>query len=302
MGRTLLAALALALLVSGCGTSEDGETAAPSSPPAGATTVEETGTPATSPTSLPSPTAAATETASPSAAPTPTAAASPTVATTETQDGGDEAAGDGGGEGANESPGVAPATASKALRSWIAALAEGDTDAAWDLTAEASREAVGGREGFESLSSGLAEGWGAWASTDATYTETVVVSAGGDQLAVVAVSGTVTQEGMTERRASALPVPAIAGNHLVNPFVGAEGFAIEFEEPGDGTLAAYVPAATEVTFAIDGRAVDPETEGADGDRQRASILADLPPGEHVLAVIYQGPAGVGADALLFEIG
>ncbi|MBA2317996.1 MAG: hypothetical protein H0V93_09510 [Euzebyales bacterium] len=190
-------------------------------------------------------------------------------------------------------------------QAWVAAVAAGETDTAFELMGEASQEAVGGREGFEQLSSALSEGVAAFSrADDARWTETAAAPGGEESVVVVTVTATVTREGMTEYDAFALPVTTAGDRPQVEPFAAFDhpGGDIEWDvEAASGAYTAFVPATAEVTFAVDGDGLPPAgSEPADGDRQRATLAVDLEPGRHTVSVLWVTPAGLGADAIVID--
>lgn len=204
-------------------------------------------------------------------------------------------------------PSAAPAfeaAAEAAARRWIRAVAANDADVAWAGLAERSRDAVGGRAGFDRRFAELTEGWGAWSDApDASYRAVALVDSGTDgsgplpaelpRLGVVIISGRVSQEGATTFRTVSLPVRGTASEALVDPLVDT-GLGIEVQ-PVDGrrigratVLSAVAPAGARVWFVLDDRApAGPDnSEGADGDQQQASITPRpaLSPGQHSFTV------------------
>ena len=196
-------------------------------------------------------------------------------------------------------PGLPVEAADDTVRTWVAALAEGDLEAAWDLVAERSRAAIGGFEAFSDLRSALAEGFGAWAGADDDAFSVVPLDIGGDEtLAVVILHGTIAQEGPPAPAAHAVPVRITSEGGQVEPFLDLG--AVEHQPPpgtaipANPTLVALVPWLSDVHFVIDDRAVEiPATEDAPGDRQRASLELDeaLEPGPHSLTVVLTNPQG-----------
>lgn len=196
------------------------------------------------------------------------------------------------------------AAAEAAARRWIGAVAANDADVAWAGLAERSRDAVGGRAGFDARFAELAEGWGAWArASDVSYRAVALVDSGTDgggplpaelpRLGVVIISGRVSQEGTTTFRTVSLPVRGTASEALVDPLVDT-GLGIEVQ-PVDGrrigratVLSAVAPAGARVWFVLDDRApaAADNSEGADGDQQQASITPNpaLSPGQHSFTV------------------
>lgn len=207
-------------------------------------------------------------------------------------------------------PGVPVEAAGDTVRAWVAALAEGDLEAAWDLVAERSRAAIGGYEGFSDLQSALAEGFGAWAGADDDAFSVVTLETGGDDaLAVVILQGTIALEGPPAPAADAVAVRTTSEGSRVEPFLDLgpvehrppPGAAI----PADATLEALVPMLNDVHFVVDDRPVEiPLTEDAPGDRQLASLELDgsLEPGPHSLTVVLTNPQGeIASSTALYPV-
>ena len=308
----LLAALTAAALLAGCG-------AAASEPVVGPSPIDvatPTGRPSEARFASPSATAAPSATPAPDGEPAPSDAAAPagTAVPSGTSAPGTPAPPSTPPAPASPVPDgqPAPGTAEEAARVWVAALGAGDLDRAWAVLADASRQQVGGRPGFDAMASALAEGWGAWAfAPEVISSTTTLVSSGEGEAGTVTLAGTVSQEGTTERRGAVLGVRVLGGVAAVDPFTRPETSA-EIEAPANGAavpcdteLVAYVPAGTQVLqFSIDGFQMTPETEGADGDRQRASLeLEDgMAAGDHVLTVAYVDAAGrIGGEAVTFTV-
>lgn len=194
------------------------------------------------------------------------------------------------------------AEAEQAARGWVEAVGAGDFDRAWDLLAHQSREATGGRAGFDASRTALAEGWGAWAGVPGvSYRAVLLPGPASDppaeraRLAVVTLTGVVEQEGTTVFRALSMAVRGTAEEPRVDLFanVGIElhpGPDASGSAPiaGRTNLGAYTPAAAKVWFVLDDRApADPDdVEGADGDQQFATFTPTpaLTEGRHVLTV------------------
>ena len=211
------------------------------------------------------------------------------------------------------------ASAEAAARQWIRALAVGDDDAAWNLVAEASRSAIGGRSGFDARLAELAEGWGAWDGAASASYRTVSLMGDGDdgevpaalpRLGVVVVSGRVSQEGTATHRTMSLPVRGTSGKAQVDPLVEVN---IELH-PADGsrmspgrTLTAYTVAGAKIWFVIDDRApVGPDnSEGADGDQQKATLTPApaLSSGQHSFtAVVLTVDGRVASRSATYTVG
>lgn len=204
-------------------------------------------------------------------------------------------------------PGPAPnfeAAAELAAREWVAVAGDAG-DAAWDLLAEQSRESVGSRSRLFERRSELAEGWGAWAgATGVSYRTVTLVGdePGGDPLpaelprvAVVAITGRVTQEGTTAFRTTSLPVRGTEDRAQVDPFSDVN---IELDPdpafksdrvPGRTNLGAFTPGGARVWFVLDDR--DPvgpdDSQGADGDQQHVTFrtVPPLSSGQHSFTVV-----------------
>lgn len=201
---------------------------------------------------------------------------------------------------------VAPtfeAAAQQAARAWVDAIGAGNFDRAWDLLADQSREATGGRSGFDASRSALAEGWGAWAGVPGvSYRAVLLPGLGSDlpaelpRLAVVTLTGVVEQEGTTDFRAVSMAVRGTAQEPRVDLFAADVGIELHpgpdpsgsTPIPGGTNLGAYTPSAAKVWFVLDDRApADPgDVQGADGDQQFATFTPTpaLTEGRHVLTV------------------
>jgi hypothetical protein len=218
------------------------------------------------------------------------------------------------GEGTEDTPDTAPADeeAVETVQAWVAALAEGELEEAWELVAERSRVAIGGFEAFTELRSALAEGFGAWSSAGDDVFSAVPLDVGGDEaLSVVILRGPIAQEGTPAPAAASIPVRTTSEGSLVEPFLDLG--AVEHQPPpgtaipADPTLVAFVPALRDVRLVVDEREAEvPAIEGADGDQQRASLEPEVPlePGPHSLTVVLTTPEGEVATstALYFVEG
>jgi hypothetical protein len=110
-------------------------------------------------------------------------------------------------------PLVAPVVA------WLELVARGDVDAAWEAMAESSRLALGSKELFVSFATELEEGWGAWADAeDLSFRVGETVDHPLGTLTTVELSGTVSQEGMTEQRVAVIKVVTADGIPKASPF------------------------------------------------------------------------------------
>ena len=97
------------------------------------------------------------------------------------------------------------------VRAWMAALARGGSDAAWDLLTQPTKDGLG-RAAFEQMLPGLTETWGSWAASDAVEVHAHAYAPGpsvdyfGIPYCVVTVVGTPAGEGSRDRRARSIVV------------------------------------------------------------------------------------------------
>lgn len=152
---------------------------------------------------------------------------------------------------------VARDEAVEAFRAWVAALAEGTIDRAWELMAASSRRALGSRSTFEDMRSGLAEGWGSWVAV--RNAEYALESDDAGRTLLVA-EGDIRPEGHPEHREVGIPiVRSDDGAVLLSPFEEfgnvARGLEEEVEDAtdppvppgsGDGRRIVYANAAQRV--------------------------------------------------------
>ena len=209
-----------------------------------------------------------------------------------------------------ETSGVTVESADDTVRSWVTALAEGNLRAAWDLTAERSRVAIGGFDAFSDSGSALAEGYGAWAGAHDDAFSVVPLETGGDDvLSVVILQGAIAQEGPPAPAADAVPVRTTAEGNLVEPFLDLG--PVEHQPPtgtaisADSTLAALVPVLSDVHFVVDDRRVEiPPTEDAPGFQAQASVDLDgrVEPGPHSLTVVLTTAQGeIATSTALYRV-
>lgn len=141
------------------------------------------------------------------------------------------------------------AEAVTAFHQWVAALAEGRIDLAWDLMASSSQMAFGSYERFAEMRTGLAEGWGSWVVVEgASY------SLDEDQSGRVLLiaSGVIRPEGNPQHREVGVPLVIENGRLVVSPFEefgnvanGLQQAAAGVEQPpvpsesGDGRRVVY---------------------------------------------------------------
>lgn len=181
-----------------------------------------------------------------------------------------------------------PATdAADTAEAWVDALAGGDLDAAWELVGPASREEIGGRDGFERDRTALAEGWAAFGRADVDVR--VVGSAGGADLVVL--RGVVQREGTTEDAAGVLPVREAR----VEPFVYAGNVELPTEIGDDGLFDVFALVGRDVVTFVDGAEADlVEQAGADGDQTRWTFRAPSADAEVVVAAATDQEGGITA--------
>jgi len=213
---------------------------------------------------------------------------------------------------------------SAAVLAWVAALAEGDLDAAWDALGPASQQQWGSKAAFEQERSGLAEGYGAWAAATPDHVVVTSLLASGDgSVVVVTLVGEVQQEGTVQHRADSFPVRVVDGSAQLEPFAFAGEVEIVIPEPvpDGGTrpvvdgdeLIVVVPEGVEAPIVrlddgptlVCGEA--PGTELTDLDQapgQRCSFTPEggIPAGSRVLTVAFLSPDGsaISAESVLFE--
>lgn len=197
-----------------------------------------------------------------------------------------------------------------AAMAWIEAVAVGDLDTAAALMAPGSLAYVDEHGGLAAFSTDLVEGWGAW---------TRVVDRGlwavggqftdGAPATAVVLMGTISQEGMTERRAAALVMVEAHGGYLVDPFTtaGQVGFVVPRTDFVDRVAPGVpfelsMPEGSDVLAFLDesGPLATKAIAAGGGITVTASSDPAPQPGEHVLTVIHQTSDGhIGARATLF---
>ena len=199
-----------------------------------------------------------------------------------------------------------------AVSAWIDALANGDTDASWALVAPASQEVIGGRNGYDAIVSGLAEGFGAWTSaTDPNGEESpwVFVNEVDDQILVVTLAGTVTQEGVTAVRATSIPVVVLGDTVAVQPFLRLD--PVQWTDPAFTTEPWALAPRTEVIFTVPGappvvmaflNADEVDTSSEPGDGVSAVMSEPIEGleagGTYVFTVVLLDEEVIHADAVL----
>ncbi|MGH8914122.1 MAG: L,D-transpeptidase [Acidimicrobiia bacterium] len=121
---------------------------------------------------------------------------------------------------------------------WVAALAEGETERAWDLMAPSSQLAFGSYERFFEMRTGFAEGWGSWVAVeDPSYS--LEEDEAGRTLLIA--GGTIHPEGNTEHREVGVPLVEEDGALLLSPFEEFGNVAEGLEEEASGVDHPAVP-------------------------------------------------------------
>lgn len=211
---------------------------------------------------------------------------------------------------------------SAAVFSWIAALEQGDGDAAWDAMGPAAKSYLSSRAELESMMGGLAEGYGAWAA--ATPDIVLITPLGDDDqgaTVVVTLIGEVEQEGVLQQRADAFVVRVLGDGTELEPFDTAGTIEVvlpdimagQGQTVADDELVIVVPAGADapVVRLDDG---DPvvcgdapgteltELETADGRRCAYTPQDGVTPGRRVLTVAFSTGGGehMSAETFVFE--
>lgn len=207
------------------------------------------------------------------------------------------------------------AAATGVVDEWIAALGVGDADTAWDLIDPASQEAFGGRSAFDDSFGGLAEGFGAWASSADVLKYTNAVPYTDPTVFLVTWVGPVSQEGTTAIRAFAIPVVSDSqGTVKVQPFL--RGDLVQFVVPEESDPPAEFASITTFEFDIPTGAVPfvfvdgfyEENQEVVDQGDGTSRVYVTPDGNleigasHVLGVLYVEPGISHAEAVPFTIG
>lgn len=199
-----------------------------------------------------------------------------------------------------------------AVSAWVDALADGNVDASWALVAPSSQEIIGGRNGYDAIVTGLAEGFGSWAEAadpNGEGSPWVFVNEVDDQLLVVTLAGTVTQEGTTAVRAASIPVVVLGDTVAVQPFLRLDPvqwtdppFTVEPWALAPNTRATVtVQGAPPVVMAFLG-ADDVDTSSEPGEGISTVVtepLEDLEAGgTYVLTILLLDEEVIHADAVL----
>jgi hypothetical protein len=212
-----------------------------------------------------------------------------------------------------------------AVMTWVAALAAGDTEAAWASMGPASQAHFGSPSAFAAEDSSLAEGYGAWSGVTPDRVLVTPVASGDDGvMVVVTLVGDVSQEGTMQPRADAFPVRIVDGAAHVEPFAFAGELEVVVPEPvpaggtrpvvsSDDALVVVVPRGVDApTIRLDDGStlICGESEGTDlteldgAPGQRCSYQPDggIPAGQRVFTVAFLSPDGsdISAESVLFE--
>jgi hypothetical protein len=198
---------------------------------------------------------------------------------------------------------VSPPGVADTVRRWVASLAaDGQDDAAFNLLAPRSQDAVGGRAGYGARRTELRQTWGVWADTVSVAYDAVPVAEG---LALVVIRAP-AKDG--SQLAAALPMRAIGGQWRADPLGGAPTVKVTPADRGevevDPALSVVVPSGTAVHAFIDGHAA----EVKDGERVTASTervaygpVGDLEPGWHLVALAFVDGDDVGAATVRYQV-
>lgn len=202
--------------------------------------------------------------------------------------------------------------AAAAVAAWIKTLADGAADASWALVAPASQEIIGGRSGYDDVFTGLTEGFGAWATATDPNGEGspwVFVNEVDDQLFVVTLAGTVTQEGTTAVRAASIPVVVLDDTMAVQPFLRLD--PVQWAEPPFSAEPWALAPGTTVTIEVPGappvvraflNADEVATTSEAGEGSSAVMTEPLNAletgGRYVLTILLLDEEVIHADAVL----
>ena len=126
----------------------------------------------------------------------------------------------------------------KAFQEWVAALAEGDVDSAWDLMASSSQLAFGSYDRFAGMRTGFAEGWGSWVAVDDPSYSLDEDEAG---RVLLIASGVIRPEGMAEYREVGVPLVEENGRILLSPFEEFGNVADGLQQAADGADQPPLP-------------------------------------------------------------
>jgi hypothetical protein len=211
---------------------------------------------------------------------------------------------------------------SDAVLAWLAALGEGDGDAAWDAMGPGAKGHLGTRAAFDDMMSALAEGFGAWAAATPDQVLVTPMSSTDDTtLVIVTLVGEVEQEGTRQERADSFAVRLVDGKAELEPFDAAGEVEVVVPDgvPGsvrtlDGDeLVVVIPQGADapVIRIDDGPAVvcgeAPGTEltdldGAPGRRCEIAPDGGIPSGRRLLTVAFSAPdsGAISTESVLFD--
>jgi multisubunit Na+/H+ antiporter MnhG subunit len=212
-----------------------------------------------------------------------------------------------------------PADPEAAGRDWIAAVAKGDTERAWELLGPTSRHRMGSYELFAPTMMKLSDDYGPWDSAG-LQTSRLPLADASSSLFVVTFTGTVSGSGSPAKAARAMPVRLVApGTFRVEPFSASDTDVIVFTTPDEYSpppfalgryepLEARVPAKlAEITVTVD----DGPPQLVPVERVGMTDMAKLSyqqqkdgwaAGSHVVTVAYLNKSGAfAARAILFAV-
>jgi len=215
------------------------------------------------------------------------------------------------------------AASTEAVLAWVAAMAAGDTERAWDLLGPASKAHFGSRAAFAAQGTAGAD-YAAWASSAPDDAVVMTVPSQGAQVLVVTLVGSAERDGVRHWWAEAVPVRLVDGNRVVEPYAFAG--EIDVEVPGAGLAAEPLPvvSADDELVVIVPRGVDApalsldghapvicgaaagttltQLEDAPGQRCTYRPAKGFAPGRSMLTVAFVAPDGLGiaAESVMFE--
>lgn len=212
--------------------------------------------------------------------------------------------------------------AAEAVLAWVAALGDGDGDAAWAAMGPHAKQHLGTRDAFDEMMTGFSEGFGAWsAATPDQVLMMPVAEDGGGSLVIVTLVGVVSQEGAAQPRADAFAVRLVGGSVKIEPFdvAGEVEIVLPDETAGatatlDGDeLVVVVPEGADAPIlrlddgppVVCGQAEGTELttlEETSGRRCSYSPEGGIDAGRRVLTVAFRGAGSgaISAESVLFE--
>lgn len=141
----------------------------------------------------------------------------------------------------DRTPGDLREEAIAAFQAWVAALAEGESQRAWDLMAPSSRDALGSFDQFEQMRTGFAEGWGSWVAVeDPRY----AIEEDDAERTLLVADCVIRPEGQEERREVGVPITHVDGELMVSPFEEFGNVARGLAEASAGEEAPGVPSGS----------------------------------------------------------